>query len=162
SWASNGSEKEAIAVFERILDKNAERRDTLQALGHALYRIGRNKDAIARWEKASQLAPDDQDLKELLAKAKKEESVEGQLVEDLGAPHFTIKFDGQGDPRIGRIVGGALEQAYKDVGYDLGRYPTGETAVVVYPKKAFRAVTGSHGWVAALYDGKIRVPGEGI
>ncbi|MEZ0230772.1 MAG: tetratricopeptide repeat protein, partial [Planctomycetota bacterium] len=162
SLAAHGSDKDAIAVFERVLEKKADRKDTLLALGHVLYRSGRNKDAIARWEKAAQLAPDDQDVKDLLAKAKKEESVEGELMEDLGAPHFTIKFDGKGDPRIGRLVGAALEQAYKDVGYDLGRYPTGETAVVVYPKKSFRAVTGSHGWVAALYDGKIRVPGEGI
>lgn len=162
SLAAAGSEKEAIAVFERVLEKKSERKETLLALGHVLYRTGRNKDAIARWQKASQLAPDDQDLKDLLAKATKEESVEGELMEDLGAPHFTIKFDGKGDPRIGRLVGAALEDAYKNVGYDLARYPVGEVAVVVYPKKAFRAVTGSHGWVAALYDGKIRVPGEGI
>jgi tetratricopeptide (TPR) repeat protein len=162
SLAAHGSDKDAIAVFERVLDKKADRKDTLLSLGHVLYRSGRNKDAIARWEKAAQLAPDDQDIRDLLAKAKKEETVEGELMEDLGAPHFTIKFDGKGDPRIGRLVGAALEQAYKDVGYDLGRYPAGETAVVVYPKKAFRTVTGSHGWVAALYDGKIRVPAEGL
>lgn len=162
SLAQGGSDKDAIAVYERILEKKADRKDTLVALGNVLYRIGKNKDAIARWEKAAQLAPDDQELKDLLAKAKKEESVEGELFEDLEAPHFKIKFDGQGDPRIGQIVGAALEDAYKNVGYDLGRYPTAETSVVVYPKKSFRAVTGSHGWVAALYDGKIRVPGEGL
>jgi len=160
--AAGGSDRDAIATFERVLEKKPDRVPTLVALGQALYRMGRNKEAIARWERASQLAPDDQEIKDLLAKAKKEESVEGDLMEDLGAPHFTIKFDGKGDPRIGRLVGSVLEDAYRDVGYDLGRYPTGETAVVVYPKKAFRTVTGSHSWVAALYDGKIRVPGEGI
>ncbi len=161
--AAGGSDRDAVAVFERVLEKKPERVATLIELGRALYRQGRNKDAIARWEQALKLTPDDQELKDLIAKAKKEESVEGTLMEDLGAPHFTIKFDGEGDPRIGRLVGQALEDAYRDVGYDLGRhYPPGETAVVVYPKKAFRAVTGSHSWVAALYDGKIRVPGEGI
>jgi tetratricopeptide (TPR) repeat protein len=160
--ASSGADRDAIPIFERVLEKKADRVATLIELGRALYRSGRNKDAIARWEKAAQLAPDDQELKDLLAKAKKEESIEGELMEDLGAPHFTIKFDGKGDPAIGRLVGSLLEDAYRDVGYDLGRYPQGETAVVVYPKKAFRTVTGSHSWVAALYDGKIRVPGEGI
>lgn len=160
--AAGGSDRDAIPIFERILEKKPERVPTLVELGRALYRTGRNKDAIARWEQAAKLAPDDQELKETLAKAKKEESVEGELMEDLGAPHFTIKFDGKADPRIGRLVGSVLEDAYRDVGYDLGRYPVGETAVVVYPKKAFRTVTGSHSWVAALYDGKIRVPGEGI
>src|SRR5262249_46684608 len=84
------------------------------------------------------------------------------LLEDLGAPHFTIKFDGQGDAALARRVGSVLEDAYRDVGYALGRYPEGEIAVVIYPKKAFRAVTGSHAWVAALYDGKIRSPAGGL
>jgi len=33
---------------------------------------------------------------------------------------------------------------------------------VIYPKQAFANVTGAHKWVAALYDGKIRVPAEGL
>jgi tetratricopeptide (TPR) repeat protein len=162
SLVQAGADRDAVPVLERVLAKKEDRPTTLIALGQALYRIGRNKDAIARWERALVLSPDDAGLKEALAKAKKEETVEGDLFEDLGAPHFTIKFDGRGDPRIGRIVGQALEDAYRDVGYDLGRFPRGEVAVVVYPKQAFRAVTGTHGWVAALYDGKIRVPAEGI
>jgi tetratricopeptide (TPR) repeat protein len=160
--AQGGGDAEAVPVFQRVLEKKPDRVPTLVALGTSLYRLGRNGEAIAIWEKALALSPDDKELAAELAKAKKEESVEGELMEDLGAPHFTIKFDGNGDPRVGRLVGGVLEDAYRDVGYDLGRYPPGVIAVVVYPKKAFRAVTGSHGWVAALYDGKIRVPAEGL
>ncbi|MBI3724224.1 hypothetical protein HY251_09770 [bacterium] len=160
--AQGGADKDAVAVFERVLSKKEDRLPTLVALAQTLYRLGRNKDAIAFWEKARKLAPEDKEIAAELEKARKEESVEGTLMEDLGAPHFTIKFDGQADPGLGRLVGRALEDAYRDVGYDLGRYPQGEVAVVVYPKKAFSAVTGSHGWVAALYDGKIRIPAEGL
>ena len=37
-----------------------------------------------------------------------------------------------------------------------------KVAVVIYPGRTFRAVTGAHGWVAGLYDGKIRVPAAGL
>jgi tetratricopeptide (TPR) repeat protein len=160
--ARAGEDRDAVAIFERVVKEKPDRVATLVALGQSLYRLGRNKDAIARWEQALKLSPDDKDLAKALEKAKKEESVEGGLQEDLGAPHFTIKFDGEGDRTLARRVGGVLEDAYRDVGYALGRYPEGEIAVVIYPKKAFRAVTGTHGWVAALYDGKIRVPAEGL
>lgn len=157
-----GEDRDAVAIFERVLREKQERVPTLVALGQSLYRLGRNKDAIARWEHALKLAPEDKDLAAALEKAKREETVEGNLLEDLGAPHFTIKCDGQADAALARRVGGYLEDAYRDVGYALGRYPEGEIAVVIYPKKAFRAVTGSHAWVAALYDGKIRIPAEGL
>ena len=157
-----GEDRDALPVFERVLHEKPERVATLVALGQSLYRLGRGKDAIARWEQALKLTPDDKDLATALEKAKREETVEGALLEDLGAPHFTIKCDGQADAALARRVGGYLEDAYRDVGYALGRYPEGEVAVVIYPKKAFRAVTGSHAWVAALYDGKIRIPAEGL
>jgi tetratricopeptide (TPR) repeat protein len=160
--AQAGEDRDAALLFERVLEKEPDRRATIVALGHVLYRLGKLKDAIARFSRALELDAKDDDTRRALEKAKREASVEEELEEDLGAPHFTIRADGGKDARLARLVGSFLEDAYRDVGYDLGRYPKGEVPVVIYPRKAFRAVTGLHAWVAAAFDGKIRIPAEGL
>ncbi len=166
--------REGLALFEALRDRDAvavlepvARRWPDLALAHdllarTLYRSGENARAIQHWERALALAPDDEQVRAALERARREESVEGGLVVDLGAAHFTIKYDGARDLELGRLVARTLEGAYEEVGALLGRYPSTEVAVVIYPGRTFAATTGAHGWVAGLYDGKIRVPAQGL
>lgn len=133
-----------------------------ELLARSLYRLGENARAIESWEEALRLDPSLEAARAALERAKREEAVEGELITDLGARHFTIKYDGARDAALGRLVAGTLEQAYVEVGQLLQRYPAAEVAVVLYPGRSFQETTGSHAWVAALYDGKIRVPVGGL
>ncbi|MGE0706976.1 MAG: tetratricopeptide repeat protein [Planctomycetota bacterium] len=156
-------EREAATLLERALSgPNAGRVDGWELLALARYRLGENAEAIRAWEKAIELDPKNERLAKDLARARREEKVEGQLFLDQSTPHFAIKYDGARETALGKRVGQLLEEAYQVVGAQLGRYPTHELSVVIYPSKSFRALTGSHAWVAALYDGKIRIPGGGL
>lgn len=154
--------RDAIALLTKTVQAHPKEVQAHVLLAQALYKLGENKKAVEHWEIAAKLDPKDARIKTALAKAKKDEKIEENLYTDLGAAHFTIKYDGQADREVGKAVVLVLEDAYKQVGLLLGRYPAHEVAVVVYPAKTFRAATGAHGWVAGLYDGKIKVPANGL
>ena len=156
-----GRERDASLVLERAAREHPDHPDVHQLLGRALYGLGENARALEAWTRALALRPDPR-LADEIEQVRREEAVEGELLTDLAAPHFRIKVDGARDNDLGRRVGQALEDAYRQVGLLLGRYPPREVPVVIYPERTFRAVTGAHGWVAGLYDGKIRVPAAGL
>jgi tetratricopeptide (TPR) repeat protein len=155
-------DRDAVAVLEPVVLRWPDDPLAHDLLARALYRLGENARAIRLWERAVALDPKNEQAQAALERARREESVEGDLVVDLGAAHFSIKYDGAQDVALGRLVAQTLEAAYNDVGRLLGRYPPGEVAVVIYPGRTFSATTGAHGWVAGLYDGKIRVPAQGL
>jgi len=155
-------DRDVVALLEPLLNDFPEEAWGHELLAKALYRLGENARAIERWERALELDPANAAVAEALERARREEAVEEDLYVDLGAAHFTIKYDGRQDAAIGRRVVEVLESAYQEVGGLLNRYPDAEVAVVVYPGRTFSAATGAHGWVAGLYDGKIRVPADGL
>ena len=155
-------DRDAVALLRDAIRRWPEDARPLGLLARSLYRLGENREAIERWEQVLRLEPENQPARAALERARREEAVERDLFLDLGAPHFSIKYDGGRDAALGRLVGGILEQAYVAVGQLLARYPSAEVAVVLYPGRSFQETTGSHGWVAALYDGKIRVPAGGL
>ncbi|MCA8921589.1 MAG: tetratricopeptide repeat protein, partial [Planctomycetes bacterium] len=153
---------DAVARLTPLLEQHADSVDLRLVLGQALYASGDTNAALEQFTRALELAPDRPNLADRVARLTREASVEGELVTDLGARHFSIRYDGARDLELGRVVGRVLEQAYVEVGQLLGHYPQLEVAVVIYPARSFQEATGAHGWVAGLYDGKIRVPGEGL
>ncbi|MEZ6185343.1 MAG: hypothetical protein R3F62_10085 [Planctomycetota bacterium] len=153
---------EASARLNPLLDGHPGSAELRILLGQALYAGGDTPGAYAHMRQALALRPDYPDLAARVEALAKEAELEGQLVTDLGARHFAIRYDGARDLELGRLVGRVLEEAYVEVGQLLGEYPPFEVAVVIYPARAFQAATGAHGWVAGLYDGKIRVPGDGL
>lgn len=155
-------DRDAAAVLEPLVARWPDLGVAHDLLARTLYRLGDNARAIRHWERALALEPENADARAALERARKEEGVEGDLVTDLGAAHFSIKYDGAQDVALGRLVARTLEGAYQSVGARLGRYPPHEVAVVIYPGRTFAATTGAHGWVAGLYDGKIRVPAQGL
>lgn len=155
-------DREAVVVLEPLL-----RRWPDQAVGHelnarSLDRLGETVKALAAWERVLTLTPTHPTAATQIERLLRAAPVEEGLAVDLGAAHFTIRVDGATDAALGRRVATLLEEAYRDVGSLLGRYPNTEVAVVIYPGKTFQAVTGAHGWVAGLFDGRIRVPAAGL
>ena len=55
-----------------------------------------------------------------------------------------------------------LERHFRDLERDLETSPREPITVILYPGQAFYDVTQAASWTSALFDGKIRVPVEGL
>ncbi|RMG16621.1 MAG: tetratricopeptide repeat protein [Planctomycetota bacterium] len=155
-------DREGLALARALAEDFPRRAEAFALLGRFHYRAGDNAAALDCFRRSLALDPAQEELRALLEKVRREETVEGELELDLSAPHFSIKYDGARDPSLGRVVGTLLEAAYRDVLAFFGRAPAEPLSVVVYPGKTFRAVTGADPWVAGLYDGKIRLPAKNL
>ncbi|MDT8318181.1 MAG: peptidase MA family metallohydrolase [bacterium] len=135
--------------------------DALNLLGRVQYDRGDTDFAIDSWEQALGLRSDEHGLEEMLAKARKEHSVEEEK-ELSYSGRFLLLYDGKEDENIGRAIMDILADAYSDVGADLNYYPEEYISVIIYTKKEFDKVTSLPDWAGAVYDGKIRVPLGGL
>jgi Flp pilus assembly protein TadD len=126
-------------------------------MGTVLYREGSIEAAAAEWEKAAKLAPGDAGIADRLAKAKASIAAEAKLTRQTSS-HFEILFDMERDAVLASKVLLAMEEAHGVVGAELQHFGQERLVVVLLPEGEFQAVTASHGWVAGLYDGRIRLP----
>jgi tetratricopeptide (TPR) repeat protein len=144
--------------LETALEREPEHAGALEYLGRIEYAEGRMDRAIERFRAALAAEPGRPGVKELLEKAEREGRVEAAFTERFTA-HFHMKLEGgSAEAAIADRVEAALERAYGDVGAALGQYPQRAVPVILYADREFYAVTGSHGWVGGLFDGKIRIP----
>ena len=78
--------------------------------------------------------------------------------------HFTVKYDGGEDYEVWTRVLEILEEAYRDIGRQLGRYPSKPLLVVLHTRETFQSATGGPAWSDGLYDpslGRIKIPTRG-
>ena len=78
--------------------------------------------------------------------------------------HFTVKYDGGEDYAVWTRVLEILEDAYRDIGRQLGHYPGRPILVVLHTRQSFHDATGGPAWSDGLYDpslGRIKVPTQG-
>jgi hypothetical protein len=74
-----------------------------------------------------------------------------------------LVYDGQRlEPGVERTLLGALEGAYADLVQDLGSAPPRKVEVVVYAERDWRLATQAPDWSGGLFDGKVRVPAQGL
>ena len=72
-------------------------------------------------------------------------------------------YDGQRlEPGVERSLLTALERAYADLVQDLGSAPPRKVEVVVYAERDWRLATQAPDWSGGLFDGKVRVPAQGL
>ena len=147
--------------FDRAIALGGETPETLFHLGRVYYDTGETDRALQLWEKALQLAPDNQDLQAILEKTRREAAVESAMGKGHGGK-FLVTYD-TAVPRdtADRIID-LLEGYYNSVGYDLGRYPQAKVPVILYARKDYKNITSSPDWSGGVYDGKIRIPADAI
>ncbi|MGA7990256.1 MAG: hypothetical protein WCC53_02380 [Thermoanaerobaculia bacterium] len=66
------------------------------------------------------------------------------------------------EPGVERSLLAALERAYADLVQDLGSGPAEKVTVVVYAERDWRLATRAPDWSGGLFDGKVRVPAQGL
>jgi tetratricopeptide (TPR) repeat protein len=137
------------------------------ALADLLYNKEDVAGAVMHLDQATGLAtryPETQTyLKFITYKVKGTQKAEQKLL-DRESAHFRVKFEGGEDYEIwGRVVE-ILEDAYRDIGQQLGYFPSKPIVVVLLTKQTFHGETGGPAWSDALFDpvqGRIKVPTQG-
>ncbi|HVO50905.1 MAG TPA: hypothetical protein VMV60_07925 [Thermoanaerobaculia bacterium] len=91
-----------------------------------------------------------------------QEPVEERFSERASSSVLLV-YDGQRlEPGVERPLLAALEGAYADLVQDLGSAPPRKIEVVVYAERDWRLATQAPDWSGGLFDGKVRVPAQGL
>ncbi len=153
--------RQAREILLRALALAPNSAQILKYLGYSEYLSDRLDDAIRSWKKSLSLAPDP-DVQSLLEKAERENATE-ERYQEAASSHFTLRFEGgQVSPAFRRELLDTLEAHFRDLERDLEVSQRESLTVILYTNQAFRDVTQVPDWVSALFDGKMRIPVEGL
>lgn len=154
-------EQDAVSYAERAARVAPNSADSFFLLGQAYYLSDRTPDAIKAFKQSLRLRPDGT-VQEWLQRAERESSAENNFTEaDTG--HFALHYEGgkSSEALRGDILN-ALEAHYNELVGELGVAPRSTISVSLYTSQAFFDVTQAPGWSGAVYDGKLRIPVEGL
>ncbi len=108
--------------------------------------------------------PDVQSAVKSLSSRLKAASKAEQPLLNRQSSHFQVKFEGGDDYEIWNRVLEILEEAYQEIGRELGHYPSKPITVVLLTKESFHNSTGGPAWSDGLFDpllGRIKIPTNG-
>lgn len=160
AWMHAGQPAAAIGELHEALAMAGEQADLLILLGRAHYAGGDLVQAEEAWQKAVELGRTGE-VAALLEKVRRERQAEAAMHRNL-AGRFTLAYAPGVSDSLASAVLDTLQEAYNELGADLGYYPDADIPVLLYAREDFAAVTRSPQWAGGLYDGKIRVPLGGV
>ena len=77
--------------------------------------------------------------------------------------HFNMRYEGEkASPKLREQILLVLERHFDDLVSTMGVLPRDPIAVVLYTNQTYFDVTLAPSWTAALNDGKLRIPVEGL
>jgi tetratricopeptide (TPR) repeat protein len=156
-----GNATQALTYAQRAVRAAPDSPDAYTVLGYAQQACDRTKDAVISWKHSLDLRPD-ATVQQYLAKAQREQNVEGDFAQRESS-HFVLHYEGKQTSEVfrGQIMA-ALESDYDDLARDLGTPPRDNILVTLYTEQAFFDVTRAPSWTGALNDGKLRIPINGL
>jgi hypothetical protein len=157
----SGNASQALLYAQRAVRSAPDSPDAYTMLGYAQFASDHTKDAVASWKRSLELRPD-ATVRQLLAKAQREETVESDFSQGESS-HFVLHYEGKQTPEAFRVqIIAALESDYDDLVRDLGNPPRDNILVTLYTEQAFFDVTHAPSWSGAMNDGKLRIPVSGL
>jgi len=159
AWISAGQPAAAIGPLHEAQTLAGEDPELALLLGRAYYSLGDLTQAEEAWVEAAQAGS--AEAVPLLEKVRRERQAEHTMSRDL-AGRFTIAYAAGVSDALAGTVRDVLQEAYGELGRELGYYPETDIPVLLYAREDFQAVTRSPAWAGAVYDGKIRVPLGGV
>ena len=156
-----GNASQALQYAQRAVQSAPDSPDSYTMLGYVQFASDHTKDAIASWKRSLELRPDPA-VQKFLDKAQREQTAEADFASNESS-HFVVHYEGHqiSDVLRGQILA-ALESDYEDLSRDLGTPPRDNILVTLYTETGFFDVTQAPNWVGALYDGKLRIPINGL
>jgi tetratricopeptide (TPR) repeat protein len=156
-----GNASQALPYAQRAVNAAPNSPDAYTMLGYAQFVSDHTKDAVASWKRSLELRPDPA-VKQLLAKAQREENAESEFSQGESS-HFVLHYEGRQTSEAFRAqMLSALESDYDDLVRDLGNPPRDNILVTLYTEQAFFDVTHAPSWSGAMNDGKLRIPVSGL
>ena len=152
-----GRAQEAVGPLERVAGRGDADAEVQLLLARLYHQRDEPESAVRHLRAVLQRTPEHLVARELLDKVERERHVEGHF-DRLTTAHFVVKGRRGQNTAAQRAMLAALDAAWERVGAELGYRPAERLTVVLYDDDEFRAVTGVHGWVSGLFDGKIRLP----
>jgi hypothetical protein len=159
--ARTGNAAEALPYAERAVRVAPDSPDALTVLGYVQFAADRTPEAIRSWKHSLELRPD-ATVQKYLAKAQRDATAEADYTQHESS-HFTLKYEGKqtSDALRGQLLA-TLESEYDDLVRELGIAPRNSISVVLYTEQAFFDVTQAPSWSGAVFDGKLRIPVNGL
>jgi Peptidase MA superfamily/Tetratricopeptide repeat len=156
-----GNATEALPYAERSVRAAPDSPDALTVLGYVQFAADRTEDAIHTWKHSLALRPD-ATVQEYLEKAQRDATAEADYTQHESS-HFTLRYEGKqtSDLLRGQLVA-TLESEYDDLVRELGIAPRNNIPVVLYTEQSFFDVTQAPSWSGAVFDGKLRIPINGL
>lgn len=129
-------------------------------MGWAYYGSNKTEQAVKEWKLSEQLHPDPQ-VEQALAKAEKD-AKEEEGYREGETQHFSLKYNGAATPDLARQILRTLEGEFDDIESQLDYTPPNQISVILYTQQAFADITRAPGWAGAVYDGRLRIPVQGL
>src|SRR5690242_11098367 len=152
--------KQALDYLERAKRFAPDNPDVFKLAGWAYYGLNQLDQAVAEWKHSLALRPD-KELQAALEAALRDKKEEESYKENESA-HFKLKYNGAAEPALARDVLRTLEMHFSAIESELNYTPPEPIGVVLYTEQAFVDITRAPAWAGALYDGRIRVPVQGL
>ena len=156
-----GNANEALTYAERAVRAAPDSPDALTVLGYVQLAADRNQEAIRTWKRSLELRPDAL-VQKYLEKAERDVKAEANYSEHESS-HFTLRYEGKqtSEGFRGQLLA-TLDSEYDDLVRQLGIAPRDSIAVVLYTEQTFFDVTQAPSWSGAVFDGKLRIPVQGL
>jgi tetratricopeptide (TPR) repeat protein len=156
-----GNAAEALPYAERAVRAAPDSPDALTVLGYVQFAADRVPEAIRTWKHSLELRPD-ATVQKYLAKAQRDATAEADYAQH-DSSHFTLKYEGkQTSETLRSQLVATLESEYDDLVRELGIAPRNSISVVLYTEQGFFDVTQAPSWSGAVFDGKLRIPINGL
>ncbi len=159
--ARTGNAAEALPYAERAVRAAPDSPDALTVLGYVQFADDHTADAIRSWKHSLELRPDST-VQKYLAKAQRDATAEADYTQHE-SNHFVLKYEGKqtSDMLRSQLIA-TLESEYDDLVRQLGIAPRNSILVVLYTEQSFFDVTQAPSWSGAVFDGKLRIPINGL
>jgi tetratricopeptide (TPR) repeat protein len=152
--------KQALDYLERAQRAAPDNPDVPKLAGWAYYGLNKLDQAVREWQRALALRPD-AEVQAALDKALRDKQEEENYRENESS-HFTLRYSGEGEPRLAREILRTLETHFSAIESELNYAPPEPIGVILYTQQAFADITRAPGWAGGLNDGRIRVPVQGL
>jgi tetratricopeptide (TPR) repeat protein len=152
--------KKALEYLEKAKRFAPDSPEVPKLMGWSYYGLNKMDLAVAEWKRALALRPD-ADVQAALEKALQDKQEEESYKENESS-HFKLRYNGAAEPTLARDVLRTLEMHFAAIESELNYTPPESIGVILYTQEAFTDITRAPAWAGALYDGRIRVPVQGL
>lgn len=157
-----GRDDDAVTNLTRALELNPKLTAAAELLGQIKYQQGDLDAAIQLYESALASTAEKQTrMRKRLEDWRKEAAVHETLTVRNDA-RFSVIFDGRSEHTLAVRAVAMLDRAFWRIGERIGAYPSNRILITFYSEQQFRDITHVPAWSDGAFDGKIRVPVQGV